>query len=159
MKLQYIALILGLLTATTARAQHPDSQPAGPVSPYKTAVYVQLLGSAGLGAVMYDTRFRQGADGGWGGAAGVGYIPALGGITDHALLSMPLEVNYLWGKDGKNFFDLGGGITILAGRDIEYVLPIPTINASYRYQPRKGTFFKIGYSTGLFLTIGIGATL
>src|SRR5688572_15087790 len=132
------------LTVTTATAQ------------LSQAVYFEL-GGPGLASINYDTRFTQN-NGGIGGRVGIGGFS----IDDETALFFPIQLNYLLGKDEKNYFELGGGATIVS---INTTLDIDEGNFrstfghlyfGYRLQPADGGFlFRAGicpiFGKGFFI--------
>ncbi len=106
------------------------------------SVYVELAGP-GIASINYDTRFSK-TEGGLGGRIGVGYFAESGA----SLTTIPVGLNYLLGKDRKNYFEVGAGFTYLHahGDDIS----IGDANSSsgsfghlsfgYRLQPANGGF-------------------
>ena len=94
--------------------------------PYRSFI-TELGGPGVLFSVNYDTRFKKQSFG-WGGRIGVGfttsyrnnsyYDPALGGYVyvgegkNVSALTVPVQLNYLFGKEGsKSALEVGGGAT------------------------------------------------
>src|SRR5690348_8247074 len=69
------------------------------------SVYFEL-GGPGLASINFDTRFSAREDG-IGGRVGVGGFS----IDGSSAVFIPVGLNYLLGKDGKNYFEIGGGVT------------------------------------------------
>ena len=69
-------------------------------------VYVEL-GGPGLASVNFDTRFSK-TEGGLGGRIGIGGFSIRDAGT---VVTAPVGLNYLLGKDGKNYFEIGAGYT------------------------------------------------
>ncbi|GAB3646148.1 hypothetical protein GCM10028791_05620 [Echinicola sediminis] len=119
------------------------------MSPRSENIYVEL-GGPGLFSFNYDTRFVGRTDG-IGGRAGIGYM----GIDGSNVLSIPLGLNYLLGKDDK-FFELGINATYFsASVDLDWgddgsdsaSSVIGSLIFGYRKQPADGGFlFKAGLS-------------
>lgn len=63
----------------------------------------------------FDTRFKKGTNSGIGGRIGIGGFA----IDDEHMVTVPLQLNWLFGKE-KNFFELGIGATYLNYRGYEY---------------------------------------
>ena len=60
-------------------------------------------------------RFSQNEDG-FGGRIGVGGFSLSDGFGSRAsIFTIPVGLNYLLGKDGKNYFEIGAGFTYLGG--------------------------------------------
>jgi hypothetical protein len=102
------------------------------------------LGGPGLASFNFDTRFGPHEDG-IGGRVGVGGF-SIGGS---GAVFVPIALNYLFGKDGKNYFELGGGVTpVFASSDIDdddnedlnFSSTYGHLNFGYRLQPAKGGF-------------------
>ena len=101
------------------------------------------LGGPGLASVNFDTRFSPKEDG-LGGRIGVG------GFTEDGfgIFTLPVEINYLLGKDGKNYFELGAGFTyahtngdiIFGDNGSSSSGSFGHLTIGYRLQPIKGGF-------------------
>ncbi|MDB5229648.1 MAG: hypothetical protein JWN76_453 [Chitinophagaceae bacterium] len=96
------------------------------------------LGGPGLASINYDRRFSHKED-------GLGFRAGFGGLEiDHAGgILVPLGLNYLLGKDNKNYFELGAGVTIVSGGDGSgdtFQSTFGHLNFGYRLQPRNGGF-------------------
>jgi len=111
----------------------------------KNAFYVEGLGNGLLFSFNYDTRFS--ADSPWGARVGFGYIGDVGG--GGGIITVPVMVNHLLGKDGK-YFEVGGGIVYVAGdADIGggFDSLAGTFSFQYRRQPVEGGFmWKAGFT-------------
>jgi hypothetical protein len=70
------------------------------------AVYIEAGGIGLPYSISFDTRLKKGTSTGLGLRAGFGGFI----IEDEKMLTVPLQVNWLFGKD-KNFFELGVGAT------------------------------------------------
>jgi hypothetical protein len=105
-------------------------------------VFVELGGPGLLLSANYDTRFTQRHDG-IGGRIGAGYIS----ISDNSLFTLPLQLNYLLGKNNR-YFEMGIGATFINSHgDSNDFLSldnaksvIGTMSFGYRYQPEDGGF-------------------
>lgn len=130
----------------------------------KQAFFAELLGNGLIFSVNYDVRFTENP-GGWGGRLGIGYVGSVEG--GGGVVTIPIMVNNLLGKDGK-YFEVGGGLTFITGtadfagseNNSEIV---GTLAFMYRRQPEDGGFmWKIGLSPiiadGVFFPIwpGVG---
>ena len=141
-------------TVTGARAQN---------------IFVELGGPGLLLSLNYDTRFVNRHDG-IGGRIGAGYVS----ISDNSLLTIPVQLNYLLGKNNR-YFELGIGATYINGKGDERDFLslnnaksiIGTMTIGYRYQPEDGGFhFKASLNPvfnsstffPLFGGVGIGYT-
>ena len=76
------------------------------------SIYAEL-GGPGLASLNFDTRF-SGKNGGLGGRIGIGGGLQVSGTN---YLLVPAGINYLLGKDDKNFLELGLGITYVTPSD------------------------------------------
>jgi hypothetical protein len=107
-------------------------------------VFVELGGPGLLFSANYDTRFENKRDG-IGGRIGAGYLAADG----TSIFTLPVQANYLLGKDGK-YFEIGLGATYIGlsdDYDDDEFLSfdntsafIGTMTFGYRYQPIGGGF-------------------
>jgi len=101
------------------------------------SIYFEL-GGPGLASVNFDTRFGA-KEGGLGGRVGIGGF-SVGGT---GVLFIPIAVNYLLGKDTKNYFELGIGVTPVLGTgelDGNFSGTFGHLNFGYRLQPQDGGF-------------------
>ena len=104
------------------------------------SVYFEL-GGPGLASFNFDTRFAPKEDG-FGGRIGVGGF-SIGGAS---AIFLPIGVNYLLGKDSRNYFELGGGITPVflsedfTGDDDSFSGTFGHLVFGYRMQPLDGGF-------------------
>jgi hypothetical protein len=96
------------------------------------------LGGPGLASFNFDTRFSPENDG-LGGRIGFG-----GASVDGAGISfIPVGLNYLLGKDNRNYFEIGLGGTIVLGGDGDgdnFSETFGYLNFGYRLQPADGGF-------------------
>lgn len=121
------------------------------------AVYAEL-GGAGIASINYDMRLQQKND-------GLGFRVGVGGFSikfddgnnnseRSGLLTVPLELNYLLGKDDKHFFEFGAGATFVSisnkssNVDIsndQFSSTFGHLYLGYRLQPAEGGFvFRAG---------------
>ncbi len=112
-------------------------------------------GSPGVASINYDMRFNKKDD-------GLGFRAGFGGVAidGDGLLAIPIGLNYLVGKDKKNYFEIGTGLTILTTFTRQYLYygngnsdyktqkeddSFGHIYMGYRYQPKNGGFlFRAG---------------
>ena len=130
-KIAIIALVL-ISSVTIANAQAAKS------------VFFEL-GGPGIASFNFDTRFGPREDG-FGGRVGVGGF-SIGGS---GAVFVPIALNHLFGKDGKNYFELGAGVTpVFASgdltddddnEDLNFSSTFGHLNFGYRLQPQKGGF-------------------
>lgn len=106
------------------------------------AVFVEL-GGPGLASFNFDTRFTA-KENGIGGRIGFGgFLLTIDDQTE-GVLFIPAGLNYLLGKDGKNYFELGAGVTFVSasgGDDGTFESTFGHLNFGYRLQPAMGGFF------------------
>ncbi len=106
------------------------------------SAYVELLGP-GIASVNYDTRFSKTEDG-LGGRIGIGGYSSDG----FGIFTLPVGLNYLIGKDKKNYFELGAGLTYVRTKgdflwgnsDEEKNSTFGHLSFGYRLQPANGGF-------------------
>lgn len=100
------------------------------------SVYFEL-GGPGLASFNFDTRFNKG-EAGLGGRIGVGGFS----IDGDGAVFVPLGLNYIIGKDTKNYFELGAGVTpvIGTGSADEFSETFGHLLFGYRLQPATGGF-------------------
>jgi hypothetical protein len=94
MKKNILLFVLPILFTCTLQAQ---------------TFYVEL-GGPGLASLNFDTRFNK-ANGGMGGRLGIGGFS----IDGSGVVFLPAGINYLLGKDNKNFLEIGAGVTPVFG--------------------------------------------
>jgi len=107
------------------------------------------LGGPGLAiSLNYDQRFSGGKDG-WGYRVGMGYF----GDGGNTVFTIPLQINYLVGSNGK-YFEFGGGTTFLnttgdnTGKTFIFDRItgfIGTATIGVRYEPEKSLNFRLGF--------------
>ena len=72
-------------------------------------------------------------------------IPLSDGSEKFGVVFVPVGVNYLIGKDSRNYFELGGGVTFVSSSDSysneNFNSTFGHLNFGYRLQPVKGGFF------------------
>ncbi len=137
------------------------------------SVYAEL-GGPGIFSANYDMRLMKKED-------GLGFRVGIGGFSikqnynngnntpayDKAtVLFIPLEINYLLGKDSRHYFEIGGGATIVSASsktvDINFSdnekfnSTFGHLYFGYRLQPKEGGFlFRAGitpvFGKGYFL--------
>lgn len=109
------------------------------------SVYFEL-GGAGLASVNYDMRFQKKED-------GLGFKVGVGGfdIDGTQAVFIPVGVNYLLGKDQRNYFEIGLGVTFVSINE-DYYYDGDRFSTTfghaffgYRLQPKNGGFlFRAG---------------
>lgn len=107
------------------------------------------LGGPGLASINFDTRFAKKED-------GIGARLGFSGLSFNffgdreSVFLFPAGLNYLIGKDNKNYFELGAGITFIASSgsnsnssddDDLFESTFGHLNFGYRLQPANGGFF------------------
>jgi hypothetical protein len=102
------------------------------------SVYFEL-GGPGLASVNFDTRFTK-SESGIGGRIGVGGFS----IDDESVVFIPIGLNYLLGKDNKNYFEVGAGVTpIITNIEVDgnnFTSTFGHLLFGYRMQPANGGF-------------------
>lgn len=120
------------------------------------SVYFEL-GGPGIASFNYDLRF-SGRQGGLGGRIGVGFSNIVG--PGSSVTYLPLGINYLFGKDKRHYFEIGGGVTPVfnASPDGDSVISetFAHLVLGYRFQPiKKGFTFRAFicpvYGNGIFV--------
>jgi hypothetical protein len=105
------------------------------------ALYAEL-GGPGLASINYDMRFKKEE-------AGLGFRVGVGGysLQGTSLFTLPVGINYLIGKDQKNYFEIGAGFTYVNYKDNYFTSgdnfssSFGNLTLGYRIQPAKGGFF------------------
>lgn len=101
------------------------------------SVYFEL-GGPGLASINFDTRFSP-KESGIGGRIGVGGFS----IDGEGAVFIPIGLNYILGKDNRNYFELGGGVTpVLGTGDVgdNFSATFGHLLFGYRLQPQNGGF-------------------
>lgn len=104
------------------------------------SVYFEL-GGPGLASINFDTRFTNKEDG-IGGRIGIGGFS----IDGTSAVFVPIGVNFLLGKDQRNYFEIGGGVTpVFISDDIidddgSFTGTFGHLVFGYRMQPVNGGF-------------------
>lgn len=123
----------------------------------KTA-YVEL-GGPGLMSANFDMRFTK-EPGGFGGRIGIGGFSINDFDERVSLLTVPVGINYLLGKDGKNYFEVGAGFTYMhvgARNDTESSTlesSFGNLTFGYRHSPLNGGFMFKAEITPIFNKYG-----
>jgi hypothetical protein len=118
------------------------------------SVYFEL-GGPGLASFNFDTRFGPKEDG-IGGRIGVGGFS----IDGDGVVFIPIGLNYIMGKDGKNYFEVGAGVTplIASGGFTDDGTTFSTtfghLLFGYRMQPRNGGFTFRAFINPIFGSFG-----
>lgn len=139
MKKIILLLLVGFTLNFNANAQKAAS-----------AIYAEL-GGPGLASFNYDMRFKK-EEGGLGFRVGVGGYK----IDGQSLFTLPVGINYLLGKDQKNYFELGVGFTYLNYKDDfffddgNFTSSFGNLTLGYRLAPAKGGFFFKAQITPVF---------
>ena len=119
------------------------------------SVYAEI-GGPGLASANFDMRFSQKNDG-LGGRLGVGGFSVSDGFGGHtSVFTIPVGLNYLLGKDGKNYFEIGAGFTYIGGNskgdyDSEsFSSSFGNLTLGYRLAPAAGGFMFKAQITPVF---------
>ena len=125
------------------------------------SVYFEL-GGPGLASFNFDTRFGKKEDG-FGGRVGVGGFvissnDGTGGKDRVGVIFVPIGLNYLLGKDGKHYFELGAGVTpVVASSTFEsenFSTTFGHVLFGYRLQPKEGGFTFRAFINPIFGSFG-----
>ena len=149
------SLMLLLLSCFSAMSQAPAM-----------SVYAEL-GGPGIASLNFDSRFSAKEDG-LGGRLGIGYFK----VDQSSVLFVPVGVNYLLGKDQKNYLEVGGGITFVSEKDNGYSsvstgafsTTFGHLWFGYRLQPKNdGITFRAGlnpvFGNGFFIPYYFGISV
>jgi hypothetical protein len=106
------------------------------------SIYFEL-GGPGLASFNFDTRFTK-KEGGIGGRIGFGGFA----IDGSSAIFVPVGLNYLFGKDSKNYFEIGAGVTPVfidegeddVSEDDTFTETFGHLLFGYRLQPIKSGF-------------------
>lgn len=121
------------------------------------------LGGPGLASINYDMRFSK-AENGLGGRVGIGGFSL--GFNDGGLnarstvIFVPIGVNYLIGKNTKNYFEIGGGVTpVFTNATVQndsenFSSTFGHLNFGYRLQPQNSGFTFRAFITPVFGEFG-----
>lgn len=129
---------LVLLIATTFSGSYLHAQQSTAQSSAK--VVFAELGGPGLLSINYDMRLTRSN-------AGFGFRSGFGGwsIKDSKLILVPLGINYLTSKNNRDFFEVGGGTTIVSNSNKDATGPFKSsfgfLSLGYRKQPSDGGYF------------------
>ena len=116
----------------------------GNVAPAK-AVFAEI-GGPGVASLNYDMRFTK-SESGIGGRIGIGGFSLGSDGESLTAVFVPIAVNYLLGKDGKNYFEIGAGVSpVFLSENVsndneELRSTFGHLNIGYRLQPADGGFF------------------
>lgn len=137
-----ISVSLCLLFSTSVNAQYGKVGKSEADAPAKAAYFE--LGGPGVASINYDMRFTK-SESGIGGRVGIGGFSIGTGTSRATAIFIPVGLNYLLGKDGRNYFELGGGATIVSVKDnttnSDFGSTFGHLNFGYRLQPKDGGFF------------------
>ena len=156
--LSLLVLSLSCISNLTAQQTKQPDQSVG-----RNSFYAELGGPGVLFSANIDHRFKNSRLG-WGGRAGLGFVnssrdeyDAVNGYyvyRDATVLTLPLQVNYIFGKGtNPNTFEAGAGLTFLS-RGINVFgdsndsrsSVLGTFSFMYRRQPADGGFtWRIGF--------------
>ncbi len=106
-----------------------------------SAIFFEL-GGPGLASLNYDMRFQKKED-------GLGFRVGFGGfsIDGVSVVTVPVGLTYLLGKDEKNYFEIGGGVTYVNAKETvtndneTFGGTFGHLNFGYRMAPKNGGFF------------------
>jgi len=119
-------------------------------------VYAEI-GGPGLASANFDMRFANREDG-FGFRAGVGGF-SLSDDFDNSrvtLITVPIGLNYLIGKDQKNYFEIGAGFTYISANSKDdfgsdnFRSSFGNLTLGYRLAPARGGFMFKAQITPVF---------
>lgn len=105
------------------------------------AAYVEI-GGPGLASANFDMRFANTED-------GAGFRLGVGGfsVDGISIITVPVGLNYLIGKDKRNYFEAGAGFTYVnlstknKGTSKSFKSSFGNVTLGYRFAPARGGFF------------------
>jgi len=144
MKKAFLIVLVSLIGNMAAKAQQSGAK----------SVYFEL-GGPGLASFNFDTRFGHKQD-------GLGMRVGFGGFSldGSGVVFFPVGLNYLIGKDTKNYFEVGAGVTpLIATEDFTndggtFTSTFGHLNFGYRYQPPSSGFTFRAFVTPIFGEFG-----
>lgn len=118
-------------------------------------IYAEI-GGPGIASANFDMRFSKNEKG-IGGRIGVGGFSLSNSFDERStIFTLPVGLNYLLGKDNKNYFEVGAGFTYVGGTS-KYAFESETFSSSfgnltigYRLAPANGGFTFKAQITPLF---------
>ena len=120
------------------------------------SVYFEL-GGPGVASFNFDTRFSNKEDG-VGGRVGIGGFTIKSDGESVGVVFIPIGLNYLLGKDGKNYFEIGGGVTpVIASSSTSggnFSSTFGHVLFGYRMQPQSGGFTFRAFINPVFGSFG-----
>lgn len=130
-----VILLMTVLTTTYAVAQDASS-----ASGKSAKVVYGEIGGPGLLSVNYDMRFSKTND-------GFGFRAGFGGwaFKNSKALYVPLGLNYITSRNNKDYFEAGGGVSIVSSNIFEekgvFKSTFGFLSLGYRKQPADGGYF------------------
>lgn len=144
-KMMKLVMVLLLVLSQGAWAQQSAAK----------SVYVEL-GGPGLASINFDTRFTP-KEQGLGGRIGIGGFS----IDGDGVIFLPLGLNYLIGKNTRNFFEVGAGATPIIGSGSfsssdgsRFQSTFGYLNFGYRFQTAAPGFTFRAFITPIFGSFG-----
>ncbi len=101
------------------------------------AVFAEL-GGGGLASINFDSRFS--GNSGFGARVGIGGAS----VNSAGITFIPVGINYIVGKNDRNFFELGFGTTFVSGGNggsDQFQTSFGFVDLGYRLAPADGGFF------------------
>jgi hypothetical protein len=125
------------------------------------SVYFEL-GGPGLASVNFDTRFTKSQNGIGGRIGAGGFSISVSDANNNSeratVVFVPVGLNYLIGKNTKNFFEVGAGVTPVfassTASDENFTSTFGHVNFGYRLQPEKAGFTFRAFITPVFGKFG-----
>lgn len=165
MRITALLILLCCFVGAEAQSVSGAARMPGTVKvPGRTSFYAELGGPGILFSANIDTRFAK-SHLGWGMRAGLGFVTASDAEYDpvlgysvwetYSVVTVPVQVNYVFGKgNSPHTFEAGAGFTV-AGRKLDILEFYDERQASffgtasfmYRRQPANGGFtWRIGFT-------------
>jgi len=128
------------------------------------SIYFEL-GGPGIASFNFDTRF-SGKDDGFGGRIGIGGVS----VDGSGVIYFPMGINWLLGKDGRHYFEVGAGVTpVLETGDFsdgdggDLTNTFGHLTFGYRMQPADGGYtFRVAivpvFGNGFFIPYYAGVS-
>lgn len=127
------------------------------------SVYAEI-GGPGVISANFDTRFSN-KEGGLGGRIGIGGFTFRDWFDDGktTVIFIPIGLNYLLGKDGKNYFEMGASVTPVISsykgsstdEDETFSTTFGNLLFGYRLQPKDGGFTFRGFVSPIISREGL----
>ncbi len=143
MKKTLLTLCIGLFILSSSFAQYKKGGSSNDETKGSAMNVSVELGGTGLASLNFDSRFSK-SQKGIGGRVGFGGFS----IEGSSLTLIPITLNYLFGEDGRNYFEVGAGVTpvivksndVIANTSEKFKSTFGHLTIGYRMQPSKSGF-------------------